>query len=114
MPNEADPTGNAPAATGMLTPQKPEGDFSASRLDAYHAQKLIERAIEKLPPNAKERKALTAAAAELVKEFGQQEEETAEFSLAEQKRIVASIIGPGQPPAPQQQTPPAGAQPGMQ
>jgi hypothetical protein len=116
MPSEADPTGNAPSATGMLTPQKPEGDFSAAKLDAYHAQKLLDRAIAKVGSKSDEGKAMLKARAALTAHFGEHEEETAEFSQAELKRMLATLIGPGEAPKPQQppQTPPPGAQPGMQ
>lgn len=118
MPSEADPTGNAPAASGMLTPQKPEGDFSAAKLDAHHATKLLDRGIAKVGPKSEEGKAMLKARAALTAQFGEHEEETAEFSMAEIKRMVATLVGPGEPPKPQgqpqQQTPPPGAQPGMQ
>lgn len=117
MPSEADPTGNAPAATGMLTPQKPEGDFAAAKLDAFHATKLLDRAIARVGSKSDDGKALLAARAKLTERFGEHEEETAEFSMAEIKRMVATLVGPGEPPKqqgqPPPQTPPPGAQPGM-
>ncbi len=116
MPSEADPTGNAPAATGMLTPQKPEGDFASAKLDAYHAMKLLDRAIAKVGSKSDEGKAMLAARAKLTSHFGEHEEETAEFSMAEMKRMLATLVGPGEAPKPPQQpqTPPPGGQPGMQ
>jgi hypothetical protein len=118
MPSDADPTGNAPAATGMLTPQKPEGDFAAAKLDVHHATKLLDRAIAKVGSKSDDGRAMLAARAKLTAHFGEHEEETAEFSMAEIKRMVATLVGPGEPPKPQgqpqQQTPPPGAQPAMQ
>jgi hypothetical protein len=111
MPDAPDPTGNAPASTGMLTPQAPEGDFASAKLDAYHAIKLLDRAMQKFAENTKERDALLAARAKLTEQFGDEEEETAEFSRAEIKRMIAELVGPGEPPKPQGQQQPQGAPP---
>lgn len=110
MPNEAEPTGNAPAGVGMLTPQKPEGDFASAKLDAYHAAKLLERAIERVGEQSDEGRAMMKARVVLAEHFGLEEEEIADFSQAELKRMLATLVGPGEAPKPQ--TPPAGAQPG--
>ena len=115
MPTKAEPTGNSPASTGMLTPQVPEGDLASAKLDAYHAMKLLDRAIAKFGTKSAEGKNMLAARAKLTEQFGEHEEETAEFSMAELKRMVASLVGPGEPPkgapAQQQQQPQPGAQP---
>lgn len=116
MPEEPSTTGDSPASTGMLTPQAPEGDFASARLDAFHAMKLMDRAIAKMGPKSDEGKALLAARATLTKKFGEHEEESAEFSLAEIKRMLATLEGPGEAPKPppqpqQQQSPPGGAPP---
>jgi hypothetical protein len=108
MPQTADPTGNAPAATGMLTPQKPEGDFSSARLDALFAMKLLDRAISKVGSKSDDGEAMLRARATLTKRFGEQEEETDEFSRAELKRILEHLSGPGE--APKQKPPPATSQ----
>jgi hypothetical protein len=113
MPDEAEPTGNAPAASGMLTPQKAEGDFAAARLDAYHAQKMLERAIARVGEKTPEGKAMLAAITKLVEQFGEREEETAEFSDAELKRMLATLMGPGEAPKPPGQAA-AAPPPGMQ
>lgn len=117
MPEEPSATGDSPASTGMLTPQAPEGDFASARLDAFHAMKLMDRAIAKMGPESEEGKALLAARAALTKKFGEHEEESSEFSLAEMKRMLATLAGPGEAPKPpppqQQQAPPGGAPPQM-
>jgi len=116
VPQEPTATGDSPAATGMLTPQAPEGDFASAKLDAFHAMKLIDRALQKFGNDTKTKqgKALLAARAKLTEEFGQHEEESAEFSLAELKRMIATLEGPGEAPKPpppqqQQQAPPGAA-----
>jgi hypothetical protein len=116
MPEEPDKAGDSPASTGMLTPQAPEGDFASAKLDAFHAMKLLDRAIGKMGPKSEEGKALLAARAKLTKQFGDREEENSEFSLAEMKRMLATLAGPGEAPKPpppqqQQQAPPGGAPP---
>lgn len=98
MPQEPTTTGNAPAASGMLAPQAPEGDFAAAKLDAYHAMKLLDRAIAKVSAKSEAGKALLAARAKLTSEFGEHEEETAEFSRAELERMLATLVGPGEAP----------------
>jgi hypothetical protein len=114
-PPEPDPTGDAPASTGMLTPQAPEGDIASAKLDAFHAMKLLDRAIAKMGSKSDEGKAMLAARAKLTKQFGEHEEESSEFSLAEIKRMLATLEGPGEAPKPpppqQQQAPPGGAPP---
>jgi hypothetical protein len=103
MPNEPDPVGNAPSSTGMLTPQTPEGDLASAKLDAFHAMKLLDRGIEKFGVQSKQGKVMLSARAKLTEEFGEHEEEVQEFSLAELKRMLATLQGPGEPPKPQPQ-----------
>lgn len=114
-PQEPAATGDSPASTGMLTPQPPEGDFASAKLDAFHAMKLLDRAIAKMGPKSEEGKAMLTARATLTKKFGEHEEESAEFSPAELKRMLATLVGPGEAPKPppqqQQQAPPGGAPP---
>jgi len=110
MPDTADPTGNAPAATGMLTPQKPEGDFSSARLDALFAMKLLDRAISKVGVKSEDGEAMLRARATLTRRFGEQEEETDEFSRAELKRLMEHLAGPGEAPKQQGKAPPATTQ----
>lgn len=110
MPDKASPLGSAPAATGMLTPQKPEGDFSSARLDALFAMKLLDRAIAKVGSKSDDGEAMLRARATLTRRFGEQEEETDEFSKAELKRLVEHLSGPGEPPQKQQKAPPATTQ----
>lgn len=116
LPDEATEVGDSPSSTGMLVPQKPEGDFASAKLDAYHAMKLLDRAIARVGPKSDEGKAMMEARIRLTKQFGEHEEETAEFSQAELKRMVMELAGPGQMPKPQQGQPgqqPQGQQPGM-
>jgi hypothetical protein len=116
LPEEPSETGDSPATTGMQTPQAKEGESLSGKLDALNAMKLLDRAIQKFGPKSDKGKAALAARAKLTEEFGEQEEEIAEFSLAEIKRMVASLQGPGEPPKPPppQQQRPQGAPPQAQ
>lgn len=98
MPSESQPIGSSPAATGMLTPQKPDGDFSSARLDALFAMKLLDRAIAKVGVKSDEGEAMLKARSTLTRQFGTQEEETDEFSRAELKRLIEHLSGPGESP----------------
>jgi hypothetical protein len=91
----------------MLTPQKPEGDFSSARLDALFAQKLLDRAIAKVGVKSEDGEVMLRARAILTKRFGAQEEETDEFSRAELKRLMEHLQGPGEPPQQGQKPGPA-------
>ena len=92
----------------MLTPQKPEGDFSSAKLDALFAMKLLDRAIAKVGVKSEDGEAMLKARSTLTRRFGEQEEETDEFSRAELKRLMEHLAGPGE--APQQKPPPAMSQ----
>ncbi len=93
----------------MLTPQKPEGDFASAKLDALNAMKLLDRAIARVGSKSDEGKAMMEARKRLTKQFGDEEEEIAEFSAAELKRMVNTLAGPGETPKPPAQPP--GGQP---
>lgn len=106
----AQPVGNAPAASGMLTPQEPTGQIEAAKLDVFHATKLLDRAVQKFGKGEDGDVALKARAM-LTRRFGDHEDLSEEFSPAELKRMLATLAGPGAsgPGAPPQtqQTPPA-------
>jgi hypothetical protein len=113
----AQPVGNAPAAAGMLTPQEPEGEVEAAKLDVYHAMKLLDRAISKFGKGEDSDVALRARAT-LTRKFGKDEDTSEEFSPAELKRMLATLAGPGATGGGAQKPPPGppagGAPPQMQ
>jgi len=78
----------------MLTPQTPSGEFEAAKLDVYHAVKLLDRAIGKFGKSEDGDAALRARSM-LTRRFGDSEDTSQEFSPAEIKRMLASLIGPG-------------------
>jgi hypothetical protein len=95
----AQPVGNAPSAAGMMTPQAPQGETEAAKLDIYHAMKLIDRAIGRFGQSDDGEYALKVRAM-LTQHFGEHEDTSEEFSPAELKRMLASLAGPGQTPTP--------------
>lgn len=117
MPTETSSAGGAPAASGMMVPQAPEGDIESAKLDAYHAMKLLDRAIAKIGRDSDVASTMLRARAVLTKLVGEHEEESERFSDAEIKRMLLTLAGPSSPQAPM--TPPqkgGGGQnkPGMQ
>ncbi|SRR5258708_6973627 len=115
MPETASSVGGAPSAAGMMTPQAPEGEIEAAKLDAYHVCRLIDRAVAKIGRKSKFTDALLRARATITGEFGEFEEDSQKFSDAELKRMLLTLAGPGQPAQqqapPGQQQPPGGQQP---
>lgn len=102
----------------MMTPQEPTGEIEAAKLDVYHAVKLLDRACSKFGNNEDAFVVLKARAA-LTRRFGDHEDESAEFSPGEMKRMLASLAGPGAagpgaPPPSQPAPPPGGPAPPMQ
>ncbi len=117
MPEASASVGGAPAAAGMLTPQAPDGDIAAAKLDAYHAVRLLDRAIAKLGQKSEHADALLRARATLTSQFGEIEEDSERFSPAEIKRMLSSLVGagdPGQQPQPAKPPPGQPAAPGAQ
>lgn len=116
MPTEPNSAGGGPAAAGMMVPQAPEGDIQSAQLDAFHAMKLLDRAIQKIGRESDVASTLLRARAVLTKVVGDKEEEVGRFSDAEIKRMVLTLAGPSSPQAPM--TPPqqggGGLKPGMQ
>jgi len=104
--------GNAPAAAGMMTPQSPQGETEAAKLDVYHATKLLMRACGKFGPSEDGDYVLKTMAS-LIKHFGDHEDVSEEFSPAELKRMLATLAGPGAagPGAPQTPSPGGGGAP---
>lgn len=90
----AQPTGGAPAAAGMMTPQEPSGEIESAKLDVYHAVKLLDRAVSKLGKGDDGDAALKARAM-LTRHFGDHEDISEEFSPAELQRMLAALAGPG-------------------
>jgi hypothetical protein len=119
MPDETNSAGGAPAASGMMVPQAPEGDIESAKLDAYHAMRLIDRAVAKIGRKSDVADGLMRARAVLTGVVGEHEEDSEKFSDAEIKRMVLTLAGPSSPQAPM--TPPhqgggggGGMKPGMQ
>ena len=112
MPTESPAVGDGPAASGALTPQAPDGEIEAAKLDAYHAVRLIDRAIGRFGKKSEHADALLKARATLTSCFGDCEEDSERFSPAEIKRMVAQLLGAGEPPQQQQQ--PQGQRPQQQ
>jgi hypothetical protein len=111
MPMESPAVGGAPAASGAMTPQQPDGEVEAAKLDAYHAVRLIDRAIGRFGKKTEQADALLKARGVLTSCFGDYEESSERFSPAEIKRMVAQLIGAGEPQQPKQG---ASAQPQQQ
>lgn len=115
----AQPVGNAPAAAGMMTPQEPQGEIEAAKLDVFHAVKLLDRARSKFGNN-EDGEAVLKARASLTRRFGDHEDVSEEFSPGELKRMLASLAGPGAsgpgapPPPPQGGAPPGAGPPPQQ
>jgi hypothetical protein len=120
QPEEASSLGDAPSAGGMMTPQAPEGEIEEAKLSAYHACRLIDRAIAKFGRKSEYTDTLMRARAVLTSKFGEFEEDSQKYSDAEIKGMLMRLAGPGQPPKQQQpggggqQQPQQGQQPGEQ
>lgn len=128
MPTEPSSAGGAPAASGMMTPQAPEGDIESARLDLYLAMRLMDRAVGKIGHKNDVADTAMRARAILTKVVGPHEEDSEKFSDADMKRMLLTLAGPSSPQAPAnpQQgpgkpgagagggAPPPGGQPGMQ
>lgn len=121
MPEDPTPVGDSPTAGGMMTPMAPEGEIEEAKLSAYHACRLIDRAIAKFGRKSEYTDTLMRARAVLTSKFGEFEENSQQYSDAEIKGMLMRLAGPGQPPKqqqpgggqPQQGQPPGGA-PGQQ
>jgi hypothetical protein len=99
-----------------MVPQAPEGDIESAKLDAYHAMRLIDRAVAKIGRKSEVADGLMRARAAITRVIGKHEEDSERFSDAEIKRMVLTLAGPSSPQAPM--TPPqqggGGIKPGMQ
>lgn len=120
QPGEASPLADGPSAGGMMTPMAPEGEIEEAKLSAYHACRLIDRAIAKFGRKSEYTDTLMQARAVLTAKFGEFEEDSQKYSDAEIKGMLMRLAGPGQPPQQKGQQPgggqpqPGGQQPGAQ
>jgi hypothetical protein len=114
MPTDPTAVGGAPAASGMMVPQAPEGDIESARLDWYLAMRLLDRGVGKIGRKSDEADVAMRARAILTKVVGRHEEESEKFSDADIKRMLLTLAGPSAPQAPQspQGSPGGGGQPG--
>jgi hypothetical protein len=101
MPTDPSATGGAPAASGMMVPQAPEGDIESAKLDMYLAMRLLDRSVGKIGRKSEEADVAMRARAILTKIVGRHEEESEKFSDADIKRMILTLAGPSAPQAPQ-------------
>lgn len=110
LPSDAAP----PGASGMMTPQTPDGKIAGGKVTVMLAVKVLTQTLGAFEPGSPEFKAVMKAVTSLEKMFGQEAGKTEELMPADIKNLMQSLSGPGQmpaPPVPGGMMPPPGGMP---
>ena len=91
----------------MMTPQTPQGEEEASKVDLLAASKVLLKVMSTLGPQHKLGKAALTAYKAIAQEIGKDEESTEELQPAMVKQLLQAQAGPGAGPG----GPPPGAMP---
>lgn len=96
-----------PAAAGMMTPQKPQGQIENGKLKVLTCMKQLESSLPMFELKSKEWTTVLDALKSLSKTFGKSEGDTEELLASEKKTVAGSL--PGGPGGAPPQGPPPGA-----
>lgn len=95
MPTGPSPVANSPRGAPMLTPQTPQGEEEAAKVDLLAASKVLLKVMGTLGPSHKLGKAALTAYKAIAGEIGKDEESTDELQPAMIKQLLQGVSGPG-------------------